>query len=65
MPADRVALLRKAFMDAMTSPQMKAEAEKTKVALGPMDGAKVADLINQTLDTPKAVLEKARANRGY
>lgn len=65
VPADRVAMLRKAFMDAMESPQMKAEAAKTKVALGPMDGAKVADLINQTLDTPKAVLEKARANRGY
>jgi len=65
VPSDRVALLRQAFMAAMTSPQMKAEAEKTKVALGPMDGAKVASLIDQTLDTPKAVLEKARANRGY
>ena len=65
VPKARADALRKAFMDAMTSPEMKAESAKLKVAIGPMDGEKVAQLINDTLDTPKDVLERARANRGY
>jgi tripartite-type tricarboxylate transporter receptor subunit TctC len=65
VPAERVAALRKAFMDAMRSPEMKAEVKKLKIEIGPMSGEKVAALIDQTLKVPPDILKRARHARGY
>lgn len=42
VPADRVKLLQKAFMDALNDPELKADAEKSKLELNPQDGPSVA-----------------------
>ena len=65
LPAERTAALRKAFMDAMQSPEMKAEVQKLKVDIGPMSGEKVAALIDETLKIPHDIVERARNARGY
>jgi tripartite-type tricarboxylate transporter receptor subunit TctC len=65
VPKERVAALQKAFMETMNSPELKAEAAKQKIAVGPLEGDKVAKLIADTLATPEPVLQKARENRGY
>lgn len=46
MPADRVAALRAAFMEAMTSSAVKAEAIKQSLSLAPMDGATLAQKVS-------------------
>jgi tripartite-type tricarboxylate transporter receptor subunit TctC len=65
VPADRTAALRKAFMDAMQSPKMKAEVKKLKIEIGPMSGEKVAALIDKTLEIPPEIAKRAREARGY
>jgi tripartite-type tricarboxylate transporter receptor subunit TctC len=65
LPADRTAALRKAFMDAMQSPEMKAEVKKLKIEIGPMSGEKVAALIGKTLKIPPEIAKRAREARGY
>ena len=65
MPQDRVAAVRKAFMATMQSPELEAEVKKMKIDVGPLPGDKVAGLIEETLQTPKAIFERAREARGY
>ncbi len=65
VPADRTAAMRKAFMDAMQSPEMKAEVKKLKIEIGPMSGEKVAALIGKTLKIPPEIAKRAREARGY
>lgn len=65
VPADRTAALRKGFMDAMQSAEMKAEVKKLKIEIGPMSGEKVAALIGETLKIPPDILKRARDARGY
>jgi tripartite-type tricarboxylate transporter receptor subunit TctC len=65
VPADRVAALRKAFMEAMQSPEMNAEVKKLKIEIGPMAGDKVATLIDETFKVPPEILKRARSARGY
>jgi tripartite-type tricarboxylate transporter receptor subunit TctC len=65
VPADRVAALRKAFMEAMQSPEMNAEVKKLKIEIGPMAGDKVATLIDETFKVPPEILKRARNARGY
>src|SRR5262249_29207360 len=38
VPADRVAVLRKAFMDTLTDPDLIADAAKARLDLAPMSG---------------------------
>src|SRR5437588_3381876 len=45
IPADRVAALRKAFMDAMKDPSFLAEAEKAKLEINPVSGEAVQSIV--------------------
>jgi tripartite-type tricarboxylate transporter receptor subunit TctC len=58
MPADRVAALRKAFMDTMQDKDFLADAEKAKLEITPVSGDAVQKLINETAQTPKEVAAK-------
>src|SRR3954447_7153048 len=45
VPADRLAALRKAFMDTMKDPEFIAEADKAKLEITPIDGEKVQQIV--------------------
>ena len=60
VPAERVALLRKAFMDTMKDRAFLAEAEKMNLEITPVSGEKVQQLVDEVYRTPAEVLQKAR-----
>jgi tripartite-type tricarboxylate transporter receptor subunit TctC len=61
VPADRVAALRKAFDATLTDPDFIAEAKKSRMDIGPMDGATVQRLIEDVQGAPAELRTKVRA----
>jgi len=61
VPADRVAALRKAFMDTLTDKDFLAEAEKAQLEVNPVPGDKIQDLVKEVHQTPKEIAAKAAA----
>jgi len=61
VPAERVAILRKAFDDMLADPEFIRDAEKQGAAIGPMSGETLAGLINDVLGAPQELKDKARA----
>jgi tripartite-type tricarboxylate transporter receptor subunit TctC len=61
VPADRIALLRTAFRQAVEDPELRAEADKLKLAIDPMWGAEAQDVINRLYLSPPKVIERTRA----
>ena len=59
VPADRLALLRKAFMDTMKDKDFLAEAGKLKLEITPVSGERVQDVVAEVYRTPPDVLKKA------
>jgi hypothetical protein len=53
--ADRVAALRKAFMDTMKDKEFLAEAEKMRLEINPVSGAAVQGIVQEVYRTPKSV----------
>ncbi len=58
VPPERVAALRKAFMDAMADPALLAEAKKLQLEITPVSGEKVQQLVEEVYQTPKAIADK-------
>jgi len=52
LPADRVAALRKAFMDTMKDKDFLAEADKTQLEVNPVSGEDVDKLVKDIYATP-------------
>lgn len=61
VPAERVAALRQAFMQAMNDPELVAEAKRQKVDIGPMSGEDLQALVTKIYATPPDIVEKAKA----
>jgi tripartite-type tricarboxylate transporter receptor subunit TctC len=62
VPAERVELLRKAFMDTLKDPDLQAEAAKQKSDLNPNTGEEVQALVEKIYATPPdliAIVRKA------
>lgn len=59
LPAERVALLRKAFMETMKDRQFLADAEKLKLEINPVSGEAVQELVAEIYRTPPDILRKA------
>ena len=55
IPSERVAVLRKAFMDTMKSSEFFAEAEKMQLEINPVSGEAVQTIVQEVYRTPKAV----------
>jgi tripartite-type tricarboxylate transporter receptor subunit TctC len=55
IPADRVAALRKAFMETLQDREFLAEAEKMKLEINPVSGDEVQRIVQDVYRTPKAV----------
>jgi tripartite-type tricarboxylate transporter receptor subunit TctC len=61
VPKDRVAALRKAFDATLTDPEFIAEAQKSRMDIGPMGGATVQRLIDDVQSAPAELRTKVRA----
>ena len=61
VPADRVAALRKAFIDTMTDKAFLADAEKTQMEITPVPGDQVENLMKEIYATQPAIAQKAAA----
>jgi tripartite-type tricarboxylate transporter receptor subunit TctC len=59
VPQDRVAALRKAFMDTMHDKDFLADAERAKLEIVPVEGEKLDQLVKDIYKTPAAIAAKA------
>jgi tripartite-type tricarboxylate transporter receptor subunit TctC len=61
VPAERVAAMRKAFMDMFRDPAFIAEAKKMNLDVDPMSGEDLQALVRRVYATPAEVVELAKA----
>ena len=61
VPANRLAALRKAFVDTMKDAQFLAEAERSKMDIKPTDGETAQKIAQSMIDTPASVVARAKA----
>lgn len=61
MAADRVALLRKAFAAAINDPKLKADAEKAKLELQPIEGTRLQALVEKISSASPEVVARFKA----
>jgi tripartite-type tricarboxylate transporter receptor subunit TctC len=59
LPADRAAVLRKAFLDVLRDGEFLAEAEKLKLEITPVSGERVQDIVRDIYATPRTVVDRA------
>jgi tripartite-type tricarboxylate transporter receptor subunit TctC len=59
IPADRKAVLRKAFDDTMKDPAFLADARKTMIDINPVSGPEVDAIVASLYATPRDVVQKA------
>jgi len=60
VPADRIAALRKAFLDTMTDKEFMADADKSQLEINPVSGEEVQELVAEIYATPPDVIAKAK-----
>jgi tripartite-type tricarboxylate transporter receptor subunit TctC len=61
VPQDRVAILRKAFMDTFRDKEFLADAEKAKLEIAPVPGEQIQALVHQIYATPAEITQKTAA----
>jgi len=65
IPAERVAALRKAFMDTMNDPELVAFTRERNIDLGPaLDGAALERIVMETLSVPPETAAEVKKARG-
>lgn len=57
---DRVAVMRKAFMDTLHDPALLADAKKIKLDIDAISGEEVQQLVAKIYATPPAIIKKTR-----
>jgi hypothetical protein len=60
VPADRVAALRKAFMDTLKDPEFIAEAKQQNAEVRPMTGEVLEATIRELIEAPQAVRDRVK-----
>jgi len=60
VPADRVAALRKAFVDTFRDPEIVAEAGKMKLDVDALSGEEVQAEVAKAYAMPPHIIERAR-----
>ncbi|MBX9843062.1 MAG: hypothetical protein K2Z80_14775 [Xanthobacteraceae bacterium] len=60
-PPDRVEALRRAFDATMKDPEFLAEAERTKLTVGPLRGEELQKLVAEVTSLPPELVEKIKA----
>lgn len=61
VPADRVAMLREAFDATMADPEFLEDARRAQLDLNPMNGATVAEMVNEVLNTRSDLVDRVRS----
>jgi len=61
MPAERVAILRDAYSNAMNDAELVAEANKGRMDMDPSTGQELQKLLKDVMDQPREVLERVKA----
>ena len=61
VPADRVAIMQKAFQDTMDDPEFQAEMTKASLEFTPRDGKTVAALVAELAKAPEPVIKKYKS----
>ncbi len=61
IPADRVATLRKAFVDTLNDPELRKEADKLQVDVDILEGGAMQKFVADLYTTPADIVEKTRA----
>jgi tripartite-type tricarboxylate transporter receptor subunit TctC len=59
-PAEQINTLRTAFDATMIDPQFLADADTVRIAITPLSGAKVQEIVQKLYTTPKPIVERAR-----
>jgi tripartite-type tricarboxylate transporter receptor subunit TctC len=59
-PAEQIGILRTAFDETMRDPAFLADAERMKISISPLPGAKVQEVIAKLYATPKEFVERAK-----
>jgi tripartite-type tricarboxylate transporter receptor subunit TctC len=65
VPADRIAALRKAFVDTMNDPEFQADVKKRRLLNAWRSGADVQRIMAGMLATPKALIGRTRETLGF
>lgn len=60
VPKDRVAAMRKAFMDTMHDPALLSDAKRIKLDVDAISGEEVQELVHKIYQTPPALIHKTR-----
>ena len=60
-PPDRIAALRKAFDEAIRSPELLADTAKMDMDISPLDGEKSQRVSDAIVNAPPAVVARAKA----
>ena len=60
VPADRVAALRKAFLETMKDQALLADAQRIGLAIDPISGEELQELAATIFATPQSLVEKAK-----
>jgi tripartite-type tricarboxylate transporter receptor subunit TctC len=60
VPADRLQILRRAFMESWRDPDLLAEAAKSNIDIGPAPGEEVQSLLQTIYASPPALLQSAK-----
>lgn len=60
VPADRIAIMRKAFMDTMADSDFLADAKKQNLPVNPVDGVEAGKIIDEIYAAPADVVAKAK-----
>ena len=59
-PKDRVALLRKAFMDTMKDPEFLADTQRAKLDLDPIDGTEIEKQVRELFKIEPALVARLK-----
>ena len=60
VPADRVAALKKAFVETVNDPAFRKEAQERRMIVNPVSAEKIQSVINTAMSTPEPLLAKFR-----
>ena len=63
VPVDRVAALRKAFMETLKDPAFLAEAKKLDLEIDPITGEEITELLVDLYNTPKDIVARVNGFR--
>jgi tripartite-type tricarboxylate transporter receptor subunit TctC len=60
IPADRVKILREAYLKAFKEPEVIAEAKKSRMDLETLTGEEVENEMREVMNQPREVIERVK-----